>query len=95
MLNIPFIRKGRKFHLVQSPSVTATIDQKQMYLISYYLQMQNFPSPIGVLRWVFELGRADITMEKYAPACITASPCEDHIKKYFTSFLFSKQSTIA
>ena len=49
-----------------------------------------FQSLIGVLRWIVELGRADIAMETSALASMMANPREGHLKEVFHMFSFLK-----
>ena len=49
-----------------------------------------FQSLIGVLRWIIELGRADIVMETSALASMIAMPREGHLKVIFQMFAFLK-----
>lgn len=45
---------------------------------------------IGVLRWIVELGRADIAMEKSALASMMASPRAGHLNAVYHMFAFLK-----
>jgi hypothetical protein len=45
-----------------------------------------YQSLIGVLRWIVELGRADICMEVSAMASMIASPREGHLQQLFQTF---------
>ena len=47
-----------------------------------------FQSLIGILRWIVELGRADITMEVSAMASVMALPCEGHLEQVIHMFAF-------
>lgn len=49
-----------------------------------------YQSLIGVLRWIVELGRADICMEVSAMASMMASPREEHLQQLFQTFSFLK-----
>jgi hypothetical protein len=49
-----------------------------------------FQSLIGVLRWIVELGRADLTMEASAMASMMAMPCEGHLQQLYHMFAFLK-----
>ena len=49
-----------------------------------------FQSLIGVLRWIVELGRADIAMETSALASMMASPRNGHLNAVFHMFAFLK-----
>ena len=51
---------------------------------------------IGVLRWIVELGRADLEMETSAMASMMALPSKGHIKVLFQkiSFLKNKHNAI-
>ena len=49
-----------------------------------------FQSLIGILRWIVELGRADITMETSAMASMMASPREGHLAQLYHMFAFLK-----
>ena len=49
-----------------------------------------YQSLIGVLRWIVELGRADICMEVSAMASMMASPREGHLQQLFQMFSFLK-----
>ena len=50
-----------------------------------------FQSLIGVLRWIVELGRIDITMETSAMASMMAMPREGHLKAVLHMFSFLKK----
>ena len=45
-----------------------------------------YQSLIGVLRWIVELGRADIAVETSALASMMASPRVGHLTAVFTCF---------
>ena len=47
-----------------------------------------YQSLIGVLRWIVELGRADIVMETSALASMMALPREGHLTAVFHMFAF-------
>ena len=49
-----------------------------------------FQSLIGVLRWIVELGRGDLTMEVSALASMMAMPREGHLEQLFHMFAFLK-----
>lgn len=49
-----------------------------------------YQSLIGILRWIVELGRADICMETSAMASMMASPREGHLQVLFRMFAFLK-----
>ena len=49
-----------------------------------------FQSLISILRWIFELSRSDITIEKYALASMMVSPIELNLKEIFRMFVFLK-----
>ena len=49
-----------------------------------------YRSLIGILRWIVELGRADIVMETSAMASMMALPREGHLKTVFQMFAFIK-----
>ena len=49
-----------------------------------------FQSLSGVLWWIVELGRADITMETSALASMMANPREGHLKEVFHMFSYLK-----
>ena len=49
-----------------------------------------FQSLIGVLRWIVELGRADIAMETSSLASMMANPREGHLKEVYHMFAFLK-----
>lgn len=49
-----------------------------------------YQSLIGVLRWIVELGRADICMEVSAMASMMASPREGHLQQLYQTFSFLK-----
>ena len=49
-----------------------------------------FQSLIGILRWICELGRIDITMETSALASMMASPREGHLEQLYHMFAFLK-----
>ena len=49
-----------------------------------------FQSLIGVLRWIVELGRADIAMETSALASMMAAPRIGHLQQVFRMFAFLK-----
>ena len=49
-----------------------------------------YQSLIGVLRWIVELGRADIAMETSAMASMMALPRKGHLKVLFQMFAFLK-----
>ena len=49
-----------------------------------------FQSLIGVLRWIVELGRADISMETSALASMMASPRVGHLNAVYHMFAFLK-----
>ena len=49
-----------------------------------------YQSLIGILRWIVELGRADICMETSAMASMMALPREGHLKVLFHMFAFLK-----
>ena len=49
-----------------------------------------FQSLIGILRWIVELGRADITMETSALASMMALPREGHLREALHMFAFLK-----
>ena len=50
-----------------------------------------FQSLIGVLRWIVELGRIDITMETSALASMIAMPREGHLDAIYHMFSFLKK----
>jgi len=52
------------------------------------LKAAYFQSLIGVLRWIVELGRVDITMEVSAMASMMAMPREGHLEQLFHIFAF-------
>ena len=52
------------------------------HIASYYQSL------IGILRWIVELGRADIVMETSAMASMMALPREGHLKTVFQMFAF-------
>ena len=52
------------------------------------LKAAYFQSLIGVLRWIVELGRVDITMEVSAMASMMAMPREGHLEQLFHMFAF-------
>ena len=45
-----------------------------------------FHSPIGILRWIVELGRADICIEVSMMSSHLALPREEHMKELFHMF---------
>ena len=47
-----------------------------------------FQSLVGVLRWIFELGRSDLAMENSDMASIMALPRKGHLKVLFQMFAF-------
>ena len=47
-----------------------------------------YQSLIGVLRWITELGRADICMETSAMASMMASPRQGHLEQLFHMFAY-------
>ncbi len=49
-----------------------------------------FQSLIGILRWIVELGRADLVMETSAMASMMAMPRENHLKVLYQMFAFLK-----
>ncbi len=49
-----------------------------------------FQSLIGILRWIVELGRADIAMETSALASMMALPRDGHLREVFHMFAFLK-----
>ena len=49
-----------------------------------------YQSLIGILRWICELGRVDITMETSAMASMMASPREGHLNQLYRMFAFLK-----
>ena len=53
-------------------------------LASYYQSL------IGILRWIVELGRADIMMETSAMASMMAMPRKGHLDVLFQMFAFLK-----
>ena len=53
-------------------------------------QAAYFQSLIGVLRWICELGRVDITMETSAMASMMDMPCHGHLQQVFHMFAFLK-----
>ena len=53
-------------------------------------QAAYYQSLIGVLRWISELGRVDITMETSAMASMMAMPREGHLEQLFHMFAFLK-----
>jgi hypothetical protein len=54
------------------------------------LQAAYYQSLIGVLRWITELGRADITMETSAMASMMAMPRQGHLEQLFHMFAYLK-----
>ena len=61
--------------------LTAELSPKQA---SYYQSL------IGVLRWIVELGRADLVMETSAMASMMAMPREGHLNVLYQMFAFLK-----
>ena len=53
-------------------------------------QASYYQSLIGILRWIVELGRADLVMETSAMASMMALPREGHLKVVFQMFGFLK-----
>lgn len=53
-------------------------------------QASYYQSLIGILRWIVELGRADICMETSAMASMMALPRQGHLKVLFHMFSFLK-----
>ena len=53
-------------------------------------QAAYFQSLIGVLRWIVELGRVDITMETSAMASMMAMPRQGHLEQVFHMFAYLK-----
>ena len=53
-------------------------------------QASYYQSLIGILRWIVELGRADIVMETSAMASMMAMPREGHLNVLFQMFGFLK-----
>ena len=53
-------------------------------------QASYYQSLIGILRWIVELGRADICMETSAMASMMALPREGHLRVLFHMFAFLK-----
>ena len=49
-----------------------------------------FQSLIGILRWIVESGRVDITMETSALASMMALPRRGHLDQIFHMFVFLK-----
>ena len=49
-----------------------------------------FQSLIGVLRWIVELGRGDLTIEVYALTSMMTLPCEGHLQQIFNMFAILK-----
>ena len=54
------------------------------------LKASYFQSLIGILRWIVELGRADICMETSAMASMMAMPRKGHLHALFHMFAFLK-----
>ena len=50
-----------------------------------------YQSLIGVLRWIIELGRVDITSEASMMASHMASPCQGHLEQVYHIFAYLKQ----
>ena len=55
------------------------------------IQASYYQSLIGILRWIVELGRADIVMETSALASIMVLPREGHLDAVFHMFAFLKR----
>ena len=53
-------------------------------------EVSYYQSLIGVLRWIVELGRADIAMETSALASVMAMPRRGHLEAVFHIFAFLK-----
>ena len=54
------------------------------------VQASYYQSLIGILRWIVELGRADLVMETSALASMMALPREGHLNAVFQMFAFLK-----
>lgn len=63
---------------------TDTSPELQSTHASYYQSL------IGILRWITELGRVDITMETSAMASMMAMPREGHLEQLFHMFAYLK-----
>ena len=57
-------------------------------------QASYYQSLIGILRWIVELGRVDITCEVSMMASCMALPREGHLKQLFHMFSYLRTNTI-
>ena len=55
------------------------------------IQASYYQSLIGILRWIVELGRADIVIETSALASMMELPSEGHLDAVFHMFAFLKR----
>ena len=92
--NVERFPHKRKESLPKKPSAPFTSNHRPEIDISAELSPANaahYQSLIGILRWIVELGRINITVEVSMMSSMLALPCRGHLDQLFHIFAYLKQ----